>query len=199
MPFSVSQNVDHPLSLYGASKKANELMAHAYAHLFAVPATGLRFFTVYGPWGRPDMAMWLFADAILAGRPIKLFNRGDMQRDFTYVDDVATAVVKLIDVPPRGNEAWSGDDPDPASSRAPWRLYNIGNHTPVELMEVVRLLEEALGRPALKEMLPMQPGDVQATFADVDALRKAVGFAPNTPVAVGIRRFIDWYRGYHRA
>ncbi len=159
---------------------------------------GLRFFTVYGPWGRPDMAMWLFAEAILAGRPIKLFNGGDMRRDFTYVDDVATAVVKLIDVPPPGNDAWSGDDPDPASSRAPWRIYNIGNHTPVELMDVVRLLEEALGKPALKEMLPMQPGDVQATFADVEALQQAVGFAPDTPVAVGIKRFIDWYRGYHR-
>ena len=195
---SRSQNVDHPLSLYGASKKANELMAHAYAHLFALPATGLRFFTVYGPWGRPDMAMWLFADAILAGRPIKLFNRGDMQRDFTYVDDVATAVVKLIDHPAQGNAAWSGDDPDPASSRAPWRIYNIGNRTPVELMDVVRLLEQALGKTALKELLPMQPGDVQATCADVDALQKAVGFAPNTPVADGIGRFIDWFRAYHR-
>jgi UDP-glucuronate 4-epimerase len=198
MPFSVAQNVDHPLSLYGATKKANELMAHAYAHLFGLPTTGLRFFTVYGPWGRPDMAMWLFADAILAGRPIKLFNRGDMKRDFTYVDDVATAVVKLIDHPPEGNPAWSGGDPDPASSRAPWHIYNIGNHTPVELMEVVRLLEEALGRPALKELMPMQPGDVQATFADVEALQKAVGFAPNTPVAEGVRRFVDWFRAYHR-
>jgi UDP-glucuronate 4-epimerase len=144
------------------------------------------------------MAMWLFADAILAGRPIKLFNRGDMRRDFTYVDDVATAVVKLIDHPPEGNAAWSGDHPDPASSRAPWRIYNIGNHTPVELMDVVRLLEEALGKPAVKELMPMQPGDVQATFADVDALQKAVGFAPNTPVAEGVRRFIDWFRAYHR-
>jgi len=198
MPFRVSQNVDHPLSLYGASKKANELMAHAYAHLFALPTTGLRFFTVYGPWGRPDMAMWLFADAILAGRPIKLFNRGDMKRDFTYVDDVTTAVVKLIDHPAQGNAAWAGDDPDPATSRAPWRIYNIGNHTPVELMDVVRLLEGALGKTALKELLPMQPGDVQATCADVDALQKAVGFAPNTSVAVGIGRFIDWFRAYHR-
>jgi UDP-glucuronate 4-epimerase len=198
MPFSVAQNVDHPLSLYGASKKANELMAHAYAHLFALPTTGLRFFTVYGPWGRPDMAMWLFADAILTGRPIKLFNGGDMKRDFTYVDDVATAVVKLVDVVPQRNPAWSGDDPDPATSYAPWRVYNIGNHTPVELMEVVGLLEQALGRPALKDMLPMQPGDVQATCADVDALQKAVGFAPNTPVAEGVKRFIEWYRVYHR-
>ena len=199
MPFSVSQNVDHPFSLYGASKKANELMAHAYAHLFALPTTGLRFFTVYGPWGRPDMAMWLFADAILAGRPIKLFNGGDMKRDFTYVDDVATAVVKLVDVVPQGNPAWSGDDPDPATSYAPWRVYNIGNHTPVELMDVVRLLEQALGKPALKEMLPMQPGDVQATCADVDALQQAVGFAPNTPIADGLHRFVDWFRAYHRA
>jgi UDP-glucuronate 4-epimerase len=198
MPFSVSQNVDHPLSLYGASKKANELMAHAYAHLFALPTTGLRFFTVYGPWGRPDMAMWLFAEAILAGRPIKLFNRGDMRRDFTYVDDVATAVVKLIDHPPQGNAAWSGDDPDPASSYAPWRVYNIGNHTPVELTEVVGLLEKSLGKTALKELMPMQPGDVPATYADVDALQKAVGFAPNTPVAEGIARFVAWYRAYHR-
>jgi UDP-glucuronate 4-epimerase len=198
MPFSVSQNVDHPLSLYGASKKANELMAHAYAHLFALPTTGLRFFTVYGPWGRPDMAMWLFAEAILAGRPIKLFNRGDMRRDFTYVDDVATAVVKLIDHFPQGNAAWSGDDPDPASSYAPWRVYNIGNHTPVELTEVVGLLEKSLGKTALKELMPMQPGDVPATCADVDALQKAVGFAPNTPVAEGIARFVAWYRAYHR-
>jgi UDP-glucuronate 4-epimerase len=198
MPFRVSQNVDHPLSLYGASKKANELMAHAYAHLFALPTTGLRFFTVYGPWGRPDMAMWLFADAILAGQPIKLFNGGDMKRDFTYVDDVATAVVKLIDHPAQGNDAWSGDDPDPASSRAPWRIYNIGNHTPVDLMDVVRLLEQALGKTALKQLLPMQPGDVQATCADVDALQKAVGFAPDTPVADGIRRFVDWFRAYRR-
>ncbi len=198
MPFSVSQNVDHPLSLYGASKKANELMAHAYAHLFALPTTGLRFFTVYGPWGRPDMAMWLFADAILAGRPIKLFNGGDMKRDFTYIDDVATSVVKLVDVVPQGDAAWSGDDPDPATSYAPWRVYNIGNHTPVELMDVVRLLEQALGKPALKDMLPMQPGDVRATCADVDALQKAVGFAPNTPVAEGIKRFVEWYRAYHR-
>ncbi|MBV9970597.1 MAG: NAD-dependent epimerase [Xanthobacteraceae bacterium] len=198
LPFCVSQNVDHPLSLYGASKKANELMAHAYAHLFALPTTGLRFFTVYGPWGRPDMAMWLFTDAILAGRPIKLFNGGDMKRDFTYIDDVATAVAKLVDVMPQRNSAWSGEEPDPATSYAPWRVYNIGNHTPVELMDVVRLLEEALGKSALKEMLPMQPGDVQATCADVDALQKAVGYAPRTPVSEGVKRFVEWYRAYHR-
>jgi UDP-glucuronate 4-epimerase len=197
MPFSVAQGADHPLSLYGASKKANELMAHAYAHLFGLPATGLRFFTVYGPWGRPDMAMWLFASAIIEGRPIRLFNRGDMRRDFTYVDDVAIAVVKLIDHVPRGNPAWSGENPDPATSRAPWQVYNIGNHTPVELLEVVRLMEAELGRPAIRELLPMQPGDVPETCADVEALQEAVGFAPNTPVAEGIRRFIHWFRAYH--
>jgi UDP-glucuronate 4-epimerase len=197
MPFSVAQNVDHPLSLYGASKKANELMAHAYSHLFGLPATGLRFFTVYGPWGRPDMAMWLFTAAILKGQAIKLFNRGDMRRDFTYVDDVVTSVVKLIDHLPQGNAAWSGEDPDPASSPAPWRVYNIGNHTPVDLMEVVRLIEAALGRKAISELLPMQPGDVRETCADVAALQKAVGFSPNTPVVEGIGKFIDWFRAYH--
>jgi UDP-glucuronate 4-epimerase len=197
LPFRTAENVDHPLSLYGATKKANELMAHAYAHLFALPATGLRFFTVYGPWGRPDMAMWLFAAAILEGRPIKLFNGGDMRRDFTYVDDVAVAVVKLLDRVPQGNPAWSGETPDPASSRAPWRVYNIGNHTPVELLEVVRLLEAALGRPAIRELMPMQPGDVYETCADTEDLRQAVGFAPRTPIAEGIGRFIDWFRPWH--
>ena len=197
MPFSVTQNVDHPLSLYGASKKANELMAHAYAHLFGLPATGLRFFTVYGPWGRPDMAMWLFTAAILKGQPIKLFNGGDMRRDFTYVDDVVTAVVKLIDHVPQGNAAWSGDEPDPASSLAPWRVYNIGNHTPVDLMEVVRLIEHGLGRKAIRELMPMQPGDVLETCADVTALQQAVGFAPSTPVADGVAKFIAWFRDYH--
>jgi UDP-glucuronate 4-epimerase len=197
MPFSVSQNVDHPLSLYGATKKANELMAHAYSHMFGLPVTGLRFFTVYGPWGRPDMAMWLFTAAILNGKPIKLFNRGDMRRDFTFVDDVAIAVAKLIDHVPQGNPAWSGDDPDPATSRAPWRVYNIGNHTPVDLMEVVRLIETTLGKKAVSELLPMQPGDVRETCADVEALQKAVGFAPSTPIADGIGKFVDWYRGFH--
>jgi UDP-glucuronate 4-epimerase len=199
LPFRVGQNVDHPLSLYGASKKANELMAHAYAHLFGLPVTGLRFFTVYGPWGRPDMAMWLFAAAILKGEPIKLFNAGEMRRDFTYVDDAVTAVVKLVDHVPQGDPAWSGDDPDPASSRAPWRVYNIGNHTPVELMEVVHLIETALGRKATALPLPMQPGDVRETCADVSALQAAVGFAPDTPVAEGVRRFIDWFRAYQGA
>jgi UDP-glucuronate 4-epimerase len=198
MPFSTAQNVDHPLSLYGATKKANELMAHAYAHLFGLPATGLRFFTVYGPWGRPDMAMWLFTDAILAGRPIRLFNHGNMRRDFTYVDDVTEALVRLIGVPPAGNADWSGEQPDPATSRAPWRVYNIGNHTPVEVTEVVRLIEEAVGKRAIRELVPMQPGDVPATFADVDGLRAAVGFTPATPVARGISEFVAWYRAYRK-
>ncbi len=197
LPFATGQNVDHPVSLYGATKKANELMAHAYAHLFNLPVTGLRFFTVYGPWGRPDMAMWLFTSAILEDRPIKLFNGGDMLRDFTYVDDVSAAVVKLIDHVAEGNPAWSGDDPDPATSRAPWRIYNIGNHTPVQVTEVVDLLEEALGKKAIREFLPMQPGDVHATCADIEDLRNAVGFAPNTPIAAGIRKFVDWYRAWH--
>ena len=198
LPFSTAQNVDHPLSLYGATKKANELMAHAYAHLFGLPATGLRFFTVYGPWGRPDMAMWLFTDAILAGRPIRLFNHGKMRRDFTYVDDVTEAVVRLIDRPPAADMRWSSERPDPATSRAPWRVFNIGNHTPVELTEVVRLIEDAVGKAATRELVPMQPGDVPATFADVDDLREAVGFAPATPIADGVRRFIAWYRAYHK-
>jgi len=197
MPFATGQNVDHPLSLYGATKKANELMAHAYAHLFGLPTTGLRFFTVYGPWGRPDMAMWLFTDAILAGRPIKLFNQGNMRRDFTYVDDVVESVVRLVERPPAGDANWSGDAPDPATSRAPWRVYNIGNHTPVEVPEVVRLIEQALGKTAVRELLPMQPGDVPETCADVEDLRRDVGFAPSTPIADGIRRFVDWFRAYH--
>jgi UDP-glucuronate 4-epimerase len=198
MPFSTAQNVDHPLSLYGATKKANELMAHAYAHLFGLPVTGLRFFTVYGPWGRPDMAMWLFTDAILAGRPIKLFNYGNMRRDFTYVDDVSEAVVRLIDRPAAGDASWSSDRPDPATSRAPWRIYNIGNHTPVEVPEVVRLIEEAVGKAAVRELMPMQAGDVPETSADVDDLHRDVGFVPATPIADGVRRFVDWYRAFHQ-
>jgi UDP-glucuronate 4-epimerase len=193
VPFRVSDNVDHPLSLYGATKKANELMAHAYAHLFALPATGLRFFTVYGPWGRPDMAMWLFADAIMQGRPIKLFNRGRMRRDFTYIDDVVEAVVRLVPRPPAPDPAWSGDAPDPATSLAPWRVYNIGNSQPVEVTEVVRLIEQAVGKPALRELLPMQPGDVPETCADAADLERAVGFRPSTPIGEGVRHFIDWF------
>jgi UDP-glucuronate 4-epimerase len=195
-PFATTENVDHPLSLYGATKKANELMAHAYAHLFAIPATGLRFFTVYGPWGRPDMAMWLFTQAILQGKPIRLFNHGNMKRDFTYVDDVAEAVARLIDRPPSPDPNWNGAAPNPATSFAPWRVYNIGNHTPVEVTEVVRLLEAALGKSAIRELAPMQPGDVPETCADVADLEAAVGFRPKTPIAEGVRRFVEWYAGY---
>jgi UDP-glucuronate 4-epimerase len=197
MPFSVHDNTDHPLSLYGASKKANELMAHAYAHLFRIPMTGLRFFTVYGPWGRPDMAIWIFAKAIVAGEPIRLFNNGNMKRDFTYIDDVVESVVRLVDRPPTGNPAFSTASPDPASSSVPWRLYNIGNNKPVELLEVVRLLEETIGKKAKRELLPMQPGDVPATYANIDDLVRDVGFRPSTPIGEGIARFIEWYRTYH--
>ncbi len=174
-------------------------MAHAYAHLYHLPATGLRFFTVYGPWGRPDMAMWIFASSIIAGRPIKLFNRGQMRRDFTYVADVVEAVVRLVEHVPTGNPQWSGEAPDPGSSVAPWRVYNIGNNNPVELLEVVRLLEDAIGMKAKRELAPMQPGDVPATYADVEDLMREVGFKPATPIKDGIERFIKWYRDYHRA
>lgn len=197
LPFSVHDNVDHPLSLYGASKKANELMAHAYSHLFKLPTTGLRFFTVYGPWGRPDMAMWLFASAIIEGRPVKLFNHGNMRRDFTYIDDVVEAVVRLVDRAPQGNPDWSGDKPDAGSSAAPWRIYNIGNNNPVDVPKVVAILEKELGRMAKKELLPMQAGDVPATYADIDDLMREVGFRPSTPIEEGIRRFVTWYREYH--
>jgi len=199
LPFSVHDNVDHPLNLYGATKKCNELLAHSYSHLFGLPTTGLRFFTVYGPWSRPDMAMWLFTDAIIAGRPIKLFNHGRMRRDFTYVDDIVESLVRLIDHVPRTDPNWSGDRPDPASSAAPWRVYNIGNHSAVELLEVVRLLEEAIGTKARCELLPMQPGDVLSTYADVDDLAREVGFAPATSIADGIGRFVDWFRRYSAA
>ncbi|HYI29270.1 MAG TPA: NAD-dependent epimerase [Bradyrhizobium sp.] len=198
LPFRTTDNVDHPLSIYGASKKANELMAHSYAHLFKLPATGLRFFTVYGPWGRPDMAMWIFADAIVRGQPIRLFNHGRMRRDFTYVDDVVESIVRLIDRPPAGDPAWSGDRPDPGRSTAPWRVYNIGNNQPVDVPYVVDLLEQELGRRAQREMAPMQPGDVQATYADVDDLMRDVGFRPSTPIADGIAKFVSWYRAYHK-
>lgn len=199
MPFRTSDNVDHPLSLYGASKKANELMAHSYSHLFSLPTTGLRFFTVYGPWGRPDMAMWLFAAAITAGKPIKLFNHGKMRRDFTYIDDVVESVVRLVDRPAEGDPKWTADAPDPARSAAPWRVYNIGNNNPVKLLDVVALLEKELGKKAIREMMPIQPGDVPATFADVDDLTRDVGFKPSTPIAEGVKRFIAWYKEYHRA
>jgi UDP-glucuronate 4-epimerase len=198
LPFSVQDNVDHPISLYAASKKANELMAHAYSHLFGLPATGLRFFTVYGPWGRPDMAMFIFAKAILEGQPIKLFNHGKMRRDFTYIDDVSQAVVRLSDRPPQGNPNWDGSHPDPATSSAPWRIYNIGNNRPEDLMHVVALLEKEFGKGALKELLPMQPGDVEATYADVTDLERDIGFRPSTAIEEGIARFAKWYREYHK-
>jgi UDP-glucuronate 4-epimerase len=196
LPFSVHDNVDHPISLYAASKKANELMAHAYSHLYGIPCTGLRFFTVYGPWYRPDMAMFIFASAIVEGRPIKLFNQGRMQRDFTYVDDVTEALVRLIDHVPRGNPDWSGAAPDPGSSAAPWRIYNVGNNRPEELMRVVAVLEQELGCEAKKELLPMQPGDVPATYADVDDLVRDVDFRPATSIEEGIGKFVAWYHSY---
>jgi UDP-glucuronate 4-epimerase len=198
MPFSVHQNVDHPVSLYAATKKANELMAHTYAHLFGLPCTGLRFFTVYGPWGRPDMALFLFTQAILAGRPIDVFNHGKMQRDFTYIDDIVEGVIRSLDRIAQPDPGWSGDHPDPATSRAPYRLYNIGNSQPVELMDLIETLEEALGRKAEKNLLPMQAGDVPATFADVEALIRDVGFKPATPIETGVAKFVEWYRGYYK-
>jgi UDP-glucuronate 4-epimerase len=197
MPFTVEQNVDHPLSLYAATKKANELMAHSYAHLYRLPTTGLRFFTVYGPWGRPDMAMFLFTKAILAGEPIKLFNHGRMQRDFTYIDDIAAAVVKVTDIVATPDPAWRGDAPSPATSNAPWRVYNIGNNRSVEVLRVVELLEAELGRKAVRDYVEMQPGDVPATCADVEALAAVTGFAPNTPIEEGVHRFVRWYRDYY--
>ncbi len=198
VPFRTSDNVDHPLSLYAATKKANELMAHTYAHLFALPATGLRFFTVYGPWGRPDMAVWLFTAAIDEGRPITLFNNGHMRRDFTYVDDVVESVVRLVPRPAQGNPQWSGDDPDPATSRAPWRVYNIGNNSSVPVMDLVGEIERALGKRATIEYLPMQPGDVPETCADVADLTGAVGFSPRTLLSEGVPRFVEWYLAYSR-
>jgi UDP-glucuronate 4-epimerase len=199
MPLRTSDNADHPLSLYGATKKANELMAHAYAHLFRIPATGLRFFTVYGPWGRPDMAMWLFAAAIMNGKPIRLFNHGHMRRDFTYIDDVSEAVARLLLQPAVPDPDWSTDLPAPATSNAPWRIYNIGNGQTVELNDLVAAIERAVGRPAIRELLPLQPGDVLETRADCTDLEQAVGFRPSTPIADGIGRFVDWLQEYRRA
>jgi UDP-glucuronate 4-epimerase len=199
MPFSVHDNVDHPVSLYAASKKANELMAHTYSHLFRIPTTGLRFFTVYGPWGRPDMALFLFTRNILAGQPIDVYNYGKCQRDFTYIDDIVEGVVRTLDRIPQPNPAWSGDRPDSASSLAPYRLYNIGNNNPVELMHFIGTIERCLGRTAEKKLLPLQPGDVPATYADVDDLMRDVGFKPATPIEVGIARFIEWYREYYKS
>ncbi len=197
MPFSVHHNVDHPVSLYAASKKANELMAHSYAHLYGLPCTGLRFFTVYGPWGRPDMALFKFTRKMLAGEAIDVYNHGNHRRDFTYIDDIVEGVVRVMDHLPRPSETWNGDRPDPGTSRAPWRVYNIGNHEPVELMRFIQVLEACLGVEAEKNMLPMQPGDVPATYADVSALADEVGYKPDTPIEVGIARFVDWYREYY--
>jgi UDP-glucuronate 4-epimerase len=199
MPFSVHHVVDHPISLYAATKKANELMAHTYSHLYRLPTTGLRFFTVFGPWGRPDMAMFIFTKAILEGRPIDVFNHGRMQRDFTYIDDIVEGVIRTTDKVASRNPGWSGADPDPGTSSAPYRLYNIGNNNPVELMHVISLLEENLGRKAEKRMLDMQPGDVPATYADVDDLSRDVGFSPATPIEEGVRRFVEWYREFYGA
>jgi UDP-glucuronate 4-epimerase len=197
MPYSVHDNVDHPVSLYAASKKANELMAHVYSHLFRLPTTGLRFFTVYGPWGRPDMALFLFTKAILEGRPIDVFNHGKMRRDFTYIDDIVQGVVRVSDRIPQPDPNWSGDRPDPGASSAPYRIYNIGNNQPVELLDMISILEKCLGRTAKKNLLPIQPGDVPATYADVDDLMRDVGFRPATPLEVGVSRFVEWYRSYY--
>ena len=197
MPFSVHQNVDHPLSMYAATKKANELMAHTYAHLYRLPVTGLRFFTVYGPWGRPDMALFLFTRAILNGEPIDVFNYGNHRRDFTFVDDIAQGVMRSMDHVATPDHEWSGDAPDPATSAAPYRLYNIGNNRPIELMHYIHVLEECLGREADKRMLPMQQGDVPDTWADAEDLVREVGYRPDTPVEEGVRRFVDWYRDYY--
>ncbi|MDX1583036.1 MAG: NAD-dependent epimerase [Thermoanaerobaculia bacterium] len=197
MPFSVHDTVDHPISLYAASKKANELMAHTYSHLYGLPTTGLRFFTVYGPWGRPDMALFLFTRAILAGEPIQVFNHGNMKRDFTYIDDIVEGVVRVADEIAMPNSSWSSDDPDPSTSSAPYRIYNIGNNAPVELMDFIRTIEEKIGKKAEIEYLPMQPGDVRATYADVEDLMNDVGFRPATPIGVGVERFVRWYREYY--
>lgn len=194
MPFSVHHNVDHPVSLYAATKKANELMAHAYSALYQIPCTGLRFFTVYGPWGRPDMALFLFTDAILHGRPIDVYNRGAMKRDFTYIDDIIESIVRVMELIPEPNTNWSGDSPDPGTSFAPYKIYNIGNNNPVELMRFIEAIEDTLGMKAEKNLLPIQPGDVPATFADVDDLIKDVGFKPATPIEEGIRKFVEWYK-----
>lgn len=196
-PFSVSDNVDHPVSLYAATKKADELMAHVYSSLYGLPVTGLRFFTVYGPWGRPDMALFKFTRAILKGEPIQVYNYGRMKRDFTYIDDVVVGVLRVLERIPRGNPDWCGDKPDPASSFAPYRLYNIGNNRPVELLYFIEVLEGALGKKARKEFLPLQPGDVLETYADVEDLMREAGFRPVTPIEEGIPRFVEWYRGYY--
>lgn len=197
-PFSVQHNVDHPISLYAASKKSNELMAHTYSHLFSLPTTGLRFFTVYGPWGRPDMALFLFTKAILENKPINVFNNGNMSRDFTYVEDIVEGVARVNDNPPTGNEDWSGEKPDPSTSKAPYTIYNIGNNAPVKLMDFVAIIEKCLGKEAEKNFMPMQPGDVSATYADVQSLIDNLGYKPNTLLETGVRNFIEWYREFYK-
>jgi len=198
MPFSVHDNVDHPVSLYAATKKANELMAHCYSHLYRIPTTGLRFFTVYGPWGRPDMSHYLFVRAIFEGKPIQVFNHGRMRRDFTYIDDIVEGVERVMHSPPQSNAAWSGQNPDPASSPAPYRIFNIGNNNSIALEEYITAMEEAVGKPAIRNYVDMQPGDVPETYADVEDLTQAVGFRPSTDIRTGIARFVDWYRQYHK-
>jgi len=197
MPFSVSDNVDHPVSLYAATKKSNELMAHCYSHLYAIPVTGLRFFTVYGPWGRPDMSLFIFTRNILEGKPIDVFNHGHHKRDFTYIDDITEGVVRTLDRLPQPDGSWTGDNPAPGTSSAPYRLYNIGNHQPVELMRFIEILEDCLQMKAEKNFLPMQPGDVPETYADVDNLMRDTGFSPETPIDDGIRKFVEWYKEYY--
>lgn len=199
MPFSIHDNVDHPISLYAATKKSNELMAHTYSHLYNLPTTGLRFFTVYGPWGRPDMAMYLFTKAIIEGRPIKVFNEGRMKRDFTYIDDIVEGLVRVLDKPATPNTQWDPLQPDPGSSSAPYRLFNIGNNNPVLLMDFIAAIESALGMEAIKEFMPIQPGDVEATYADVDDLVEHVGYSPKTTVETGVTRFVEWYQGYAKS
>lgn len=199
LPFATDDRSDHPVSLYAATKKSNEAMAHAYAHLFGIPTSGLRFFTVYGPWGRPDMAYFSFTRAILAGETIRVFNNGELMRDFTYIDDVVTGIVRLLEHPAAPDPDWNAEDPVGGSSNAPFRLYNIGNHSPVRLMDFIRTLERIIGREAVLEMAPMAAGDVHATFADVEPLARATGFSPDTPIETGLRRFVDWYRDYYRA
>ena len=198
MPFSVHDNVDHPVSLYAATKKANELMAHTYSHLYGLCCTGLRFFTVYGPWGRPDMALFLFTRAILDGKPIKVFNHGKMQRDFTYIDDIVEGVYRVMGSPPSPDASWRGDQPDPGTSYVSYRIFNIGNNQPVNLLDFIETLENVLGKKAEKDFQDLQPGDVPATYADIDDLKRQVGFAPATPIEEGIRRFVDWYRRYYK-
>jgi UDP-glucuronate 4-epimerase len=199
VPFSTSQNVDHPISLYAASKKSNELMAHVYSHLFSIPTTGLRFFTVYGPWGRPDMALVIFTKSIIEGTSIPVFNNGNMERDFTYVDDIVAGVIKVIDSPPTQNSAWDGKNPDPASSRAPYKLYNLGNNSPVKLLDFIKAIEDELGIKAKMDFLPLQPGDVPATYADVNDLVANLNYKPNTTIKDGIKQFISWYKTYYKS